>query len=109
MANELVRWETDAGSVVVEVDSREPGFQSITRKPGEAIYDVHAKFEDALESVRAAAVSALKKFGDEVLAPDQVEIEFGIKLNVEAGAVIAKTSGEGHLTVKLAWSRPASK
>ena len=36
------------------------------------------------------------------------EIEFGVKLNAAAGAVIAKTSAEGHLTVKLTWSRSAS-
>ena len=106
--NELVRWQTDDGGIVVEIDSSEPGFQSISRKPGEAIYDVQGRFDDALESVRDAAVSALKKFRDEILHPDSVEIEFGFKLNAEAGAVIAKTSAEGHLTIKLAWSRSAS-
>jgi hypothetical protein len=104
----LLRWEGDDGSVVVEVDSRDPGFQSISRKPGEIILDVQGKFEDALEHVRNAAVSALKTFRDEILNPDNVEIEFGVKFNAEAGAVIAKTSGEGHLTVKLSWSSATS-
>jgi len=31
--------------------------------------------------------------------------EFGVKFNATAGAVIAKTSAEGHLTVTLTWSR----
>jgi Trypsin-co-occurring domain 1 len=106
--NELVRWQTDHGGVVVEIDSSEPGFQSISRRPGEAIYDVQERFEDALESVRDAAASALKKFRDKILDPESVEIEFGVKLNAEAGAVIAKTSAEGHLIVKLAWSRSES-
>lgn len=103
--NELVRWQSDDGGIVVEVDSRDPGFQSVSRKPGEDIIDVQTRFDDALDSVRKAAVSALNKFRDESLAPGSVEIEFGIKLNAEAGAVIAKTSAEGHLTIKLTWPR----
>ncbi len=103
--DELVRWKTADGAVVVEVDSREPGFQSISRSPGELIHDAKGRFEDALDNVRDAAVAALKTFRDEVLDPDGVEIEFGVKFNAEAGAVIAKTSAEGHLSVKLTWSR----
>jgi len=30
-------------------------------------------------------------------------VEFGVRLTAEAGAVIAKSSVEGHLTVKLTW------
>ena len=105
---ELVRWQSDDGGIIVEVDSRDlGGFQSVSRKPGETIVDVQTRFDDALESVRKAAVSALKKFRDESLNPGSVEIEFGVKLNAEAGAVIAKTSAEGHLTVKLTWPRSA--
>jgi len=54
--NELVRWETAGGAVVVEADARNPGFQSISRSPGQAIHDVKGQFEDALENVRNAAV-----------------------------------------------------
>jgi hypothetical protein len=38
------------------------------------------------------------------LAPDTKEVEFGIKLTAEAGALISKVAGEGHFTVRLAWS-----
>ncbi|MFE2032629.1 CU044_2847 family protein [Streptomyces scopuliridis] len=43
-------------------------------------------------------------FRDGSLKPDGVELEFGVKLMAEAGAVIAKTSAEGHMTVKLSWN-----
>jgi hypothetical protein len=39
------------------------------------------------------------------LRPDGIEVEFGVKLNAEAGAVIAKSAVEGHFTVKLSWDR----
>jgi hypothetical protein len=102
---ELLRWQTDHGAVVVEVDERDAGFESIKRSPGQVINDVNQKFEDVLANVRDAAVPALKSFRDEALRPDEVEIEFGIKLNATAGAVIAKSSIEGHLVVKLKWTR----
>ena len=61
-------------------------------------------FESALDSVRSAAESALRVLRDGTLAPDGVEIEFGVKLSAEAGAVITKGTAEGHLVVRLTWS-----
>lgn len=91
---------------MVEVDSSRAGFSSVSRRPGETIIDVQARFDDALNGVRNAVTSAFRKFRDEIHDVDSVEIEFGVKLNVEAGAaVIAKTSAEGHMVVKLSWSR----
>ena len=37
--------------------------------------------------------------------PDEVEIEFGVKLNAEAGALIARTGTEGHFQVTVRWSK----
>jgi len=36
----------------------------------------------------------------------QIEIEFGVKLDVEAGALLAKAGGEASLNVTLTWERP---
>nr|WP_254552879.1 CU044_2847 family protein [Kitasatospora sp. MMS16-BH015] len=61
-------------------------------------------FEQALDGARAAAESALAVFRGGVLAPDEVEIEFGVKLSAEAGALIARTAADAHLTVRLTWA-----
>jgi hypothetical protein len=37
--------------------------------------------------------------------PDSVEMTFGVKLDAQAGAVIAKTGVQGHFEVKLTWSQ----
>jgi hypothetical protein len=102
---ELLRWQTDDGTVVVETDADEAGFESITRKPGDVVHDVRGRLEEALENTRHAAVLAMKTFRDKSIDPDGVELEFGIKLNAEAGAVIARSSVEGHFAVKLTWAR----
>ncbi|WP_033322054.1 CU044_2847 family protein [Actinomadura atramentaria] len=103
--NELVRWETDRGPVVVEVDDDQPGFESVSRT-GDLVLSAGEHLETALGTVRAAAESALASLAGLAKAPDVVELEFGVKLNAAAGAVIAKTSLEGHLKVKLTWGSP---
>ncbi|KAB2341280.1 CU044_2847 family protein [Actinomadura rudentiformis] len=104
--DELVRWQTDQGPVIVEVDTREPGFQSVSRPDHGFIIDAAERLESALDHVRGAAESALRSIRDGKLNPDMIELEFGVKLNASAGAVIAKTAGEGHLKVKLTWGGP---
>jgi NTP-dependent ternary system trypsin peptidase co-occuring protein len=104
---ELMRFETDSGSIVVEVPEGEPGFELVSRDG--VIADTRMKLESALHDVRDAAESTLRVFRDGRARPDGIEVEFGIKLNAEAGVVIAKSSVEGHFTVKLSWSRSHSQ
>ena len=92
------------GVVIVEVDEDDRGFEPASREAGPgAIARARQKFEEALGDVRDSAERALAVFTEGTLNPDGVEIEFGVKLNAEAGAVIAKTAVEGHLVVKLRW------
>ena len=37
--------------------------------------------------------------------PDSVEVEFGIKLDAEAGALIAKAGTEAAISVKMTWEK----
>ncbi|MBZ6228859.1 CU044_2847 family protein [Streptomyces olivaceus] len=99
----LVEFKTGDGvRVVVEGVEDEEGARLVSRGDGPA--RAARTFEDSLDGVRAAAASALRVFRDGSLRPDAVELEFGVKLSAEAGAVIAKGSAEGHLVVKLSWS-----
>ncbi|MEU3525145.1 CU044_2847 family protein [Streptomyces sp. NPDC038707] len=103
MDDGLVEFRTEDGALVV-VDGGGPrsGARLVSRGDGPA--QAARTFEGALDSVRAAADAALRVFRDGSLRPDGVEIEFGVRLSAEAGAVIAKGSAEGHLVVKLSWS-----
>ncbi|GAA2569681.1 CU044_2847 family protein [Streptomyces lienomycini] len=99
----LVEFKTEDGvRVVVEGVEDEDGARLVSRGDGPA--RAARTFEESLDGVRAAAASALRVFRDGSLRPDSVELEFGVKLSAEAGAVIAKGSAEGHLVVKLSWS-----
>ncbi|MER6343937.1 CU044_2847 family protein [Streptomyces sp. NPDC001595] len=99
----LVEFKTEDGAlIVVEAADDESGARLVSRGDGPA--QAARTFEGALGGVRAAAESALRVFRDGTLQPDSVELEFGVKLTAEAGAVIAKGAAEGHLIVKLSWS-----
>jgi hypothetical protein len=49
----------------------------------------------------ATAVRDLPK----AVCPEEAEIEFGITLDAEAGALVAKASSGAQITVKLKWTR----
>jgi hypothetical protein len=100
----VVEFRTDDGAVVAveAVEEQRPGSRLVAR--GDGTVQAARTFEGALDGVRTAAESALRVFRDGTLRPDGVEIEFGVKLAAETGAVIAKGSAEGHLVVRLTWS-----
>ncbi|MFF8995719.1 CU044_2847 family protein [Streptomyces sp. NPDC014983] len=103
--DQLVEFETEDGArVVVEgaTAGTRPGTRLVSR--GDGVVQAARTFEGALDGVRAAAEAALRVFRDGSLRPDSVEIEFGVKMSAEAGAIIAKGSAEGQLVVKLSWA-----
>jgi hypothetical protein len=95
----------DGSTVLVEVDEA-PRFERAGRV-GDAVEQAAATFEQALTGVRNAASAALHQFRALPVRPDEVEISFGVKLDVEAGAVIARSGVEGQLGVRLKWRRAA--
>jgi hypothetical protein len=83
----------------------EPGIERAARVD-DLVVKARASLESAMDQVRAVANATLGKLQDLAQQPEQVEVEFGIRLNAAAGAVIARTQAEGHLQVKLTWTRP---
>ncbi|MGW2744921.1 CU044_2847 family protein [Streptomyces sp. NPDC001450] len=104
--NKLMEFTTEDGAVVVvEATDGASGTRLVSRgENGGPAAQAARTFEGTLDGVRSAAQSALRVFRDGTLRPDSVELEFGVKLSAEAGAVIAKGAAEGQLVVKLSWS-----
>lgn len=100
---ELVRFElANGGSVLVELDAP-PGASRVARQ--NMLEKAKSTLENALHDVRDAANAALGQFQEMTRKPDEVEIKFGVKLDAQAGAIIARTGVEGHLEVKLKWKQ----
>lgn len=101
---ELTRFAlASGGSVLVEVD--ESAGIARANRAGRVLEEARVTFEDAVAEVRDAAAAALTQFTSMTRAPDEVELKFGIKLDAEVGAVIARTGVQGQFEVKLKWRR----
>ncbi|MBO2454574.1 hypothetical protein J4573_46325 [Actinomadura barringtoniae] len=101
-----MRWESEHGPVVVEMDDTDAGFEMVSRVD-DVMNESRKRLEDAMEGVRGMAESALDALRDVSVTPDTIELEFGLKLNVAAGAVIARTALEGQVKVRVVWSGAA--
>lgn len=102
---EIVRFAgPDGASLLVEVDEDSPGLERISRDSA-GVAEAGRRLEDALATARPAIRSVIDSV--RALAPDEYEVEFGVKLSAEAGVVVAKTAVEGHFNVKVHWSRPS--
>lgn len=100
---ELVRFElAGGGSVVAEMDES----RGVSRAGLQSVLETaKGTLEGALTEVRDAAAAALAQFQDMAPKPDEVEIKFGVRLDAQAGAIIARTGMRGHFEVKVKWAR----
>ncbi|MFD5463381.1 CU044_2847 family protein [Kitasatospora sp. NPDC127059] len=90
------------GSVLVEAPAAAEGPVKAGRV-GDAIRDLPVSLEGALTPVTEAARATLQQLRK--AGPDEITVEFGVDLAVEAGAVITKTGATCHLKVTVMWKR----
>jgi hypothetical protein len=102
----LIEFPTEGDSpILVEVDEPEPeGGMVQAARPGQ-ISKASQTFEAALERIKPAAGTIIAKLRSLADPPDEIDVEFGLKLSVEAGAFIASTGTEANLKVRLNWKR----
>jgi hypothetical protein len=97
------------GVVVVETDAADLSARRVMRGSGTeaVIATANATFESALQTVRAAAEGILNQLRSLAEPPDEVAVEFGVKMTVETGAVIAKASSDANFKINLTWKKSA--
>jgi hypothetical protein len=99
----------DGTSIVAEVEDGAVDSSRIMRGgavgSSEIVVKANESFESALDSVRVAAEGLLDRLTSLTRPPDEVAVEFGVKLSAETGAVIAKVSTEANFKVNLKWTR----
>jgi hypothetical protein len=103
--SQLVPFRLADGSqrvIPVEVDEDVTGVVRAAR-PGELTKEATQTLEGAIDAVAPAASMLITKLRAVAADVDSVEVEFGLKLSGEVGAIIAKTSVEANFTVKVTW------
>ncbi|WP_374776438.1 hypothetical protein OG756_30430 [Streptomyces sp. NBC_01310] len=88
------------GFVLVEAPATLTGPVKAGRA-GDAVHSMSRSLQQALEPVTEAARGTLEQL--RTAFPDEITVEFGVDLAVEAGAVITKTGANAHLRVTVRW------
>ena len=100
----LAEVQTAHGTAKFDIDDVTGGGpESVSRKDGTVVAKLDESLDEALASARPAAESVINTF--RALSPDSVAVEFGLRLDAEAGAVFAKAGIGAHFTITLNWDR----
>jgi hypothetical protein len=93
----LIEWPGDRGGV--QKASRGERLKAIQEQSQKAL-------NLAMGTIRAMAYRVAKTIDqlEDKARPHEAEVEFGITLDAEAGAMLAKASTGAQITVKLKWS-----
>lgn len=103
---ELLEFKTETGdSVLVEVDEpRGP----VTRggRPTAAVIEAGETLERVLGRLGPAVRGIVAQLRATADWPDEVEVEFGVKLSADSNVIIARAGGEANFRIALKWARP---
>lgn len=99
--NRYIPVETPGGLIWAEVEETDKSKNlTLTSSQDKTL----RTFPETVKALRENAKFLLKTLED--LSPQEMEVSFGVKVGVEAGAPffgLAKASGEGSYTVTLKW------
>jgi hypothetical protein len=107
----LVEFPSESGEpIIVEVEDLQMSSGTTRRglSPSAVVERAQTSFEDTLEKAQPIASGLISKLRKSIShapgdAPDQVQVEFGLVLTAEAGAVLAAASAGANYKVTLTW------
>jgi len=111
----LVEFPSESGEpIMVEVEDLElAGGSGTTRRglsPSRVVDRAQTSFEDALERAQPMASGLVSKLRSIADSPDEVQVEFGLSLNAQAGAVlVAGASAGANYKVTLKWTKTSEE
>jgi hypothetical protein len=99
-----IEYEIEEGkSVVIEIEETDE--ELVPASLGDKIAKAQQNFDQALETIGPIAGKLLTHLKEIPKTPDQIAIEFGLKLGFNAGVVIASGSSEANFKVSLTWKK----
>jgi hypothetical protein len=102
-----------AGHTSHEVQDQQPvilvdfaprqGLKEVSLSPRDMAAQSRAALDSAMDSIRGISERITSATKDLVQRPDEMDVEFGLKLDATMGALITRAGAEAHLTVTLRW------
>jgi hypothetical protein len=102
----LVQFDSESGPILVEVEPTYTGPVTRGGRSEQAIAQAGASLESMLGRVGPAVKGIVAELREAADWPDEVEVEFAVKLSTDANVIIARTRGEANFRVALKWARP---
>lgn len=102
--SDVMTVQIDGKNVFFEVDTQ-GDYHSEKVGVRDVASQVAGSFSTALETIRLVASATVKEIRniDGSSSPDEFQLQFGIKLSGEYGALVAKASGEAQISVTLTY------
>jgi hypothetical protein len=101
----LVTFPSKYGETIIEIDEPVPtGGEVRVARPG-VVERASEEFETALQRIQPA-VKVITETLHDLNNPEEITVEFGIKLSATAGAFIASADAESNFTVTVLWKNP---
>ena len=94
VGNDVIKIEIDATLQQGEIEAG---------RAREIVEHAQDAFEQAMQTARASAEKFIEMANGLSQKSSKVKIEFGLKLDAEAGAMVAKASTSAHYKVTLSW------
>ena len=91
----------------VEISDAE---ERVTRGDAKAVVETASvAFEQALAKLKPMCAAIVRQVRDAVEQPEEIAVEFGVKLSAEAGIILTSTSGEANLKISVKWKKQEPK
>jgi hypothetical protein len=95
----------DGSSIVIDQRSEDVGFHDLTSaEPGGIAIRARASLNQAvnraLETVTETFLSSVNSLS---IAPDEMSVEFSLRISAEVGAVITQEPASSHFRITLRW------
>jgi hypothetical protein len=87
------------------------GVRSVSISPTDMLEKSQEAMDHAMKSIRGMAKKTVRSIKEIPVSerPTTISVEFGLKLNAEGNAVVAKAGMEATLNVTMTWEHKAKK
>jgi hypothetical protein len=102
----LLEFKTSAGDALL-VEVQQQSVEPATRggRTAETVVEAGASLEQVLGRLGPAVRAIAAQLRATADGPDEVEVEFGVKLSADSNVIIARAGGEANFRVALRWAR----